>query len=718
MLSKIQWGSLRNKIIIWAFVPTAIILITVALVNLYAYQRVTEGLVIERDREMTRLSARLLATELASYADPVSGQVMSIFDSGIVFFDENGKILSAEPETLEGWGDNWATRLPFRRMLGSDKPVFSDIVVDSRLGEKAIIVVVPIISREGQFIGGMAGLFRIESSSDNVLYRMVEKLRRGENTVIYLVDGTGLVLYHSNPAYIGADFADQSAVQLALSGHVGAFRTRDFAGQDIVASFAPIPDTSWGLVMEESWAELTRTSRLYGRALIGLLALGVIVPVLIVTFGVRRITRPIANLIDAARELAGGNLRQRITIPTGDELEKLADQFNLMAEQLQSLYDDLENRVADRTSELAMLNRLAGVVSRSLDLNEILHDALDEAMAVMNMPKGQAFLLDQDTQCLNLRAHRGLSSDLIDCTTQMPLGSSTSGIAAQQGRPVFRRIEDYIDTPLKTLLWREGLAMVVSVPLMVKGKTVGVIDLGANTFREISEDELSLLMAIGNQIGVAVENARLYEQAQQLAVVQERNRLARDLHDSVMQALYGVAMYAEAAVRQLELGQTEMTTDHLREIRNTAQESLREMRLLIFELRPPILKREGLAAALQARLESVEQRVGMQTRFQMDPEVQFAPEIEQDLYRVAQEALNNTLKHARATRVDVNLRAVDSHLELEIVDDGVGFDPASISECGGFGLRSMQERVTRLGGELTISSRPGQGTAIKVEVNQ
>ncbi len=717
-MSKSRLASLRNKIIAWAFVPTVLILITVALVNLYAYQRVTEGLVIDRDREMTRLSARLLATELASCTDPRSEQFISVFDSGIVIFDEHGKVISAEPETLEGWGSNWATRLPFRRLLESDRPVFSDVIVDSWLDEKAIIVVVPIINREGHFVGATAGLFRIEPSSVNVLNASVAKLHRGENTVVYLVDGAGLVIYHSNPAYVGTSFADQSAVQLALSGHVGAFRTRDFAGQDIVASFAPIPDTSWGLVMEESWADLTRISRLYGQALIALLALGVIVPVIIVALSVQRITRPIADLIDAARELAGGNFRQRITVSTGDELEKLAGQFNLMAEQLQAMYDNLETRVADRTSELAMLNRLAGVVSRSLDLNEILHDALDEAMTIMNMSKGQAFLLDQETQCLDLRAHHGISSDLIECTTRMPLGSSTSGIAAQQGRPVFRRIEDYLDTPLKTLLRNEGLAMVVSVPLMVKNKTVGVIDLGASTFRKISEDELSLLAAIGNQIGVAVENARLYEQAQQLAVVQERNRLARDLHDSVMQALYGVAMYAEAAVRQLEQGQAEMTADHLREIRSTAQESLREMRLLIFELRPPILKREGLGAALQARLESVEQRVGMQTHLQIDSQLHIDPEIEQALYRVAQEALNNTLKHARATRVDINLRASDGHLEMEIVDDGVGFDPASISECGGFGLRGMQERITRLGGRLTIDSRPGKGTKIKVEVEK
>jgi two-component system nitrate/nitrite sensor histidine kinase NarX len=716
MLWRIGRGSLRNKIIVWSFVPAAIILVTVALVNLYAYQRVTENLVIERDRERTRLSASLLATELATYTDPPSGQFLSIFDGGMVALDAHGKVLAAEPEQIEAWGKDWTEGVSFRRMLQSSEPTFSDVLIDGRRGEKAIVVVVPIIGRQGEPVGGIAGLFLVGPATDSALYSSIEKLRRGESNCIYLVDSSGRVIYHSNPDYIGRDFSDQVVVQQVMNGRSGAFRTQDLDGHDIVASFAPVPDTSWGLVTEESWAALISPSRRYGQFLLLLLALGVVVPTLIVTVGVKRITQPIARLIGAAQEIAGGNFDQRITASTGDELEELARQFNLMAAQLQESYEHLEGKVADRTKELATLNTLATVVSRSLDLEKILNDALDEALGIMRMEKGQAFLMEEESQSLVLIAHRRLSDELVRYTAQLPLGASTSGLAAREGRPVVRKVVDYPGTKLKDLMQREGIQFVISTPLMAKGKTVGTIDLGAAALRTVDPEELSLLAAIGHQIGVAVENARLYEQAQQLAVIKERNRLARDLHDSVMQALYGVTMYAEAAARQLASGARDLTASYLHEIRDTAQESLREMRLLIFELRPPILRREGLVTALRARLEAVEERVGMQTEFKVDGCGPLSPEIEKDLYRVAQEALNNALKHAQASRVSVHLGQRDGIVTLEIADDGVGFDPSAARGKGGFGLRGMQERVTRLGGRLTVQSHPGKGTQIKVEL--
>ncbi|MBN1135826.1 MAG: HAMP domain-containing protein, partial [Anaerolineae bacterium] len=394
--------------------PTTVILVAVALISMYAYQRFTENLVVERDRDLTSLSANLLAAKLAAYADPRAKEFLAIFDTGMVVFDAEGKILSAEPVQLNGWGPDWARRLPFRQMARqltqSSKPVFSDIVTSGGGGE-AIVVFVPITSRGGELVGGIAGVFRLGPSADSAFYDTIKGLRRAESNCMYLVDGNGLVIYHSDVEYIGADFSEQWPVEQALDGGRGALRTLDLKGQDIVVSFAPVPNTSWGLVVEESWAELTGPSRRYARYLLGFLALGVLIPTLIVTTGVRRITRPIAELISAAQEIAGGNFDQRIVSSTRDELEELAGQFNLMANQLQESYEDLERRVASRTQELATLNTLAAVVSRSLDLEEILNDALDEALNIMGMAKGQAFLLEAETESLVLIAHRGVSED-------------------------------------------------------------------------------------------------------------------------------------------------------------------------------------------------------------------------------------------------------------------------------------------------------------------
>ncbi len=286
-------------------------------------------------------------------------------------------------------------------------------------------------------------------------------------------------------------------------------------------------------------------------------------------------------------------------------------------------------------------------------------------------------------------------------------------MASRVGQPAVRRAADYPPGEMRDLVLREGLELLLSIPLMVHGKCVGAINVGTRTPRYVEKEELALLAAIGHQIGVAVENARLYEQAQQLAVMKERNRLARDLHDSVTQALYGITLYSEAAVRQLLSGEADLATGHLVEIQETAQESLQEMRLLIFELRLPMLKNEGLAAALQARLEAVETRAGMTVAFESQLNGGLSPEVEEGLYRIAQEALNNTLRHAHAQELCVRLHQNGRSVALEVQDDGVGFDLAQARQCGGFGLRGMEERAARLGGNLAVDSRPGHGTRLQ-----
>jgi signal transduction histidine kinase len=160
----------------------------------------------------------------------------------------------------------------------------------------------------------------------------------------------------------------------------------------------------------------------------------------------------------------------------------------------------------------------------------------------------------------------------------------------------------------------------------------------------------------------------------------------------------------------------ELAADHLRELRDTTQEALREMRLLIFELRPLELEREGLVAVLQARLEAVETRAGLKTELNVEGEGWLPPEIEEGLYRIAQEALNNALKHACAQSVAVSLRLDQPTVVLEIVDDGIGFDPSTATEGGGLGFHGMVERATQLGGQLTVESKPGGGTRVRVEV--
>ncbi|MCB9144992.1 MAG: sensor histidine kinase [Anaerolineales bacterium] len=202
-------------------------------------------------------------------------------------------------------------------------------------------------------------------------------------------------------------------------------------------------------------------------------------------------------------------------------------------------------------------------------------------------------------------------------------------------------------------------------------------------------------------------------QAEELATMKERNRLARELHDSVAQTLYGLTLQAEAAARNLTAGQIDEAAGALREIRDSAQQTLQETRLLIFELRPPILEQEGLITALQNRLESVESRSGLKVQIMLDEVKQLSAGIEAGLYGIANEALNNILKHARAKSVKVSLKKQGEKIVLEIQDDGVGFDVNGMS--GGMGLNGMKERAEQFGGDLQIMS-DNKGTTIRVEV--
>ena len=208
----------------------------------------------------------------------------------------------------------------------------------------------------------------------------------------------------------------------------------------------------------------------------------------------------------------------------------------------------------------------------------------------------------------------------------------------------------------------------------------------------------------------------LLRSRQDMAVSEERNRLARELHDSVTQLLYSVTLYAEAAAELLDSGETQTAAGHLRELRDTAQEALREMRLLIFELHRPALGQGGLVEALQARLDAVERRGGMHAELLVEGSEQISQPVQAELYNIAQEALNNALKHAHANSVVIHLRFGENATDMDISDDGVGFEPAEVQKKGGFGIPGMQERSQQIGGTLRIKSVQGKGTTVIVHI--
>jgi signal transduction histidine kinase len=266
------------------------------------------------------------------------------------------------------------------------------------------------------------------------------------------------------------------------------------------------------------------------------------------------------------------------------------------------------------------------------------------------------------------------------------------------------------------LMLSRGFSALLSVPLFIKGEGYGGITLYYRHAREFSQEEIQLAMSVADQAALAIENARLRGQAEQAAAFAERSRLARELHDSVTQSLYSITLYSEAVARMLTAGAGSEAVEHLRELRATAQEALREMRLLIFQLSPPVLDQGGLAGALQIRLDAVESRGGLKVDLQVQGEERLKPLVRQELYQIAQEALNNALKHARAGSVRVCLDFQEGATRLEVSDDGKGFEPEQAGRGGGLGLRGMRERVQAIRGTLEVLSTPGQGTTVRVTV--
>ncbi len=1343
----IRWGSLRTKIIAWSFVPTAIILTAVALTAFYAYRNVAQDLVIERNRELVRLSASQLSGEMADFADPLDtlGRTLSaapldapaapaalvaarnrliIFDAGVVILNERGIVTAADPPRPDILNEDWSSRPYFRQMVRAPGPAYSGILNDGPGGAPVIAIAVPITNARGEFLGAAAGMFRLGATTISAFYGSIVKMRIGPDATTYLVDDAGRVIYHPDAAQIGRDFSAQSIVQQVMAGKGDAAQTRDAAGRQIVASFAPLPGESWGLVSEVSWESLLASSRGYQIFLLFLLGLGVIIPAGVVAFSARAITRPISDLIVAAKEVASGKFGQTLQARSGDEVAELVQQFNLMSselsasyeamrvsqeryelviratndgiwdwdlrtnevyfsprwhrmlgfgedegphtrdewtqlvhpddlprvndvlwdylnggkgayqiemrlrrkdgsyrwvfsrgmafrdaqgnpyrmtgshaditdrrqaedalraseaemraliaampdvvlvvdgdgryvsrttanptllyqpndnvigkrldeifpqpqaglflhavsealatnrpvnleyslpmpsgemwfsatiapmlenmvvwvarditqrkaaeraleerlafenlvatvstefinlgpdeidvgiqraleavgrlldvdrarvflvsgdrmtmscthewfapaasssasplrvarledwpwligqtagsqvlflngadslppeahrerqylaaagicsiaivpltyrgtlvgfiflsslrcrqewpaqsiaplriiaetfvnalehkrsqaiqagqrqflellatggafsetlhalvallegqwpgmlglvslldddgshlrieayeslpedyahsmqgmeigplmgscgtacfckkrvvvediatdprwaglrhlalkhdlracwaepvfshdgdvvgafamyyrnpratseaelraietaahlvgiaiehkrtqEALQQAYQTLERRVEERTHELATLNTISSLVNRSLDLKEIMRDALGTTMQIIGAEFGGAFHWVEGSEETGRPTARplaaiGISEEFARLVGEYASKGQRGATSGAASAPFVWDAHDVsADPALQKLLLAEGILQVVSVPLTVKGEAIGRLQLGSRQRRAYSAEQLSLLASIGQQVGVAVENARLYEQAEQSAALVERTRLARELHDSVTQSLYSVTLYAEAAARILAAGNVQTAIEHLRELGDTAREALREMRLLIFELRPPALEKSGLATALQARLEAVEVRGGMLTDLQVEG-AQMGERlpvlVQNELYQIAREALNNALKHARAQRVQVRLRFADTWTILEIADDGVGFEPAKSREGGGLGMESMEERAARIGATLKIRSAPGQGATITIEV--
>ena len=263
-----------------------------------------------------------------------------------------------------------------------------------------------------------------------------------------------------------------------------------------------------------------------------------------------------------------------------------------------------------------------------------------------------------------------------------------------------------------------SMASFLGVPIVARGRVVGAFYLtDKEAAPEFSPEDQQLIELLAPHAAVAMENARVYERSRELSIVEERNRLARELHDSLVQKLFGVVLAAQSAGTLLERD-SDAARAQVEQLQTLAQEAVVELRSLVFQLRPAEIETEGLGAALRSHVDVLRRAHRAQIELELSGSPRLRAGVDEEVFRIAQESLQNALRHSRADRIEVRLDESAGGLALAVVDDGVGFEP---DEAGlrsrRLGLTSMEERAGALGGRLAIDSAPGRGTTITLEVD-
>jgi len=386
--------------------------------------------------------------------------------------------------------------------------------------------------------------------------------------------------------------------------------------------------------------------------------------------------------------------------------------------------EQLEEHVNERTKELALLLEVSQNIASTLELKPLLDTILVQLKAVVDYHAAVLYTLQDDQlTILNYQGEQPLEQTrwllslvehdmtrILQCRHHDPLVIDDIYQHPGLSQHPAEEMGTYpMMNPARLHSW-------MGVPLMAKDQVIGFLTLAHSQAHYYMRRHANLVRALANLAAVALEHARLYGQAQELAALQERQRLARELHDSVAQALYSIALGARTARTLLDHDPSKLaeTLDYVLALARAGQA---EMRALIFELRPESLETEGLVTALKKQAESVQARYGLRVVMELGAEPSLPFMMKETLYRITQEALHNIVKHAHATTVELRLRALATEIMLEVIDNGVGFNLEQ-SFPGHLGMQSMRERVAHLGGTLQITSASGRGAQVRVVIPQ
>ena len=450
----------------------------------------------------------------------------------------------------------------------------------------------------------------------------------------------------------------------------------------------------------------------------------------------RALVAPLENLMAGVGWLNEGEMETAVPVQYNDEIGYLTRSFNNLMEtlkqsqnqqtmlfaQLQSAYEELEARITDRTQELSAFTDLTMLPDEQESLTDSLQPALTHIIEIGLCQALSVHLLAEDQQSLMLTAHRFLPETAVYTQATIPLSSPFDTRIRQIDAPVLVRPNS--EHPLLPAAFTiSDYPIYLGSPLTAGDQVHGWLSCYREADRDFTVGEISLLVALARQIGIIVENFQLRGRIQQVAAYEERKRLARDLHDSVTQLLYSMTLFTRSSKEAAEDDDSVRLAFSLNQLSDISQQALREMRFLLFELQPPVLEENGLIQALEARFDMVERRLGVRVLFVADDFgswsnaedfVSGSKEVDNELYFVALESLNNSMKHADATQIHLEIRHEDDCIRLTVADNGRGFDVSQVSH--GMGLSNMRHRAESVDGALQIESAIDMGTQIMMTI--
>ncbi len=455
-----------------------------------------------------------------------------------------------------------------------------------------------------------------------------------------------------------------------------------------------------------------------------ILSAGLLVSLLMASlyFLIRRlVVNPIGQLEMVANMVGQGNYQARCQLQTGDELESLGKAVNSMIVSLKSSRDTLETRVEQRTKEFAALSDIAITVSRTESLEETLHNALDTIFEVTPADSGAIHMYSDSSQDMKMVAWRGLPDAIKDCMSRLQSGQCIPARVVEAGNTLYQVDLSNCYTqglcsqncPLGNTNWD-----LISAPLKSKERILGAITLITRKSHGFSPEIAQLLECVGHQLGVGIENSYFHKQAGQLAILEERGRLARELHDNVAQTIGYLNLNTRIIADMVNSGQWHQAGQALEEMRSLTGNAYEDLRWAIFDLRAPADEEQNFETDVKDYLDEFGVQTGLRCQFTATGDTQLPPDTAIQLMRIVQESMHNVRKHAQAKNVWVKFSNHGETPQLSIEDDGIGIDNGyQDPDTHHFGLRSMSERAEAIGWHLRVSARSNGGTQVQAWKN-